>query len=356
MRSIRLLTATTVILAGVWACGGDGGGDTGATDDPSAAFTPPACVAGSPCTFTDASSDPQGAGTITTRVWDFGDQTGPVTATGVTQDHTFQAAGSFGVKLTVTDNTGKSDDVTNQVTVTAPVSPPPTAAFTVPACTVGVACLFSDLSSPRQGGSLVSWSWNFGDNTTPPEQSQQNPSHTFTTAGIYQVTLTVTDDLGTTGTTTQSVTVSDVAATNCTTSGNSATCTLDITQTSTVLITLASRACQLVGNNVRVDQPNGQFVFNNACRGPAPGPYGIVNKDTGLPAVFQAGTQLRIIFVQGQVTDPLTDPPVGPPAARLSGSSTAGWIINIDDGGNTGQAGEPDFDDLVLQVQASPAS
>src|SRR5215210_3548997 len=125
MRSIRLLTATTVILAGAWACGGDGGGDTGATDDPSAAFTPPACVAGSPCTFTDASSDPQGAGTITTRVWDFGDRTGPVTATGVTQDHTFQAAGSFGVKLTVTDNTGKSDDVTNQVTVTAPVSPPP---------------------------------------------------------------------------------------------------------------------------------------------------------------------------------------------------------------------------------------
>jgi len=81
-----------------------------------------------------------------------------------------------------------------------------------------------------------------------------------------------------------------------------------------------------------------------------------VVKVTGLPAVFQAGTQLRIIFVQGNVTDPLTDPPVGPPAARLSGSSTAGWIMNIDDGGNTGRAGEPDFDDLVLQVQASPAS
>src|SRR5215212_5970230 len=105
MRSIRLLTATTVILAAAWACGGDGGGDTGANDDPSAAFTPPACTVNSPCTFTDASSDPQGNATITTRVWDFGE--GPVTATGITQDHTFLAAGTFPVKLTVTDNTGK---------------------------------------------------------------------------------------------------------------------------------------------------------------------------------------------------------------------------------------------------------
>src|SRR5215216_6142835 len=117
MRSIRLLTATTVIRAGAWACGGDGGGDTGATDDPSAAFTPPACTAGTPCTFTDASSDPQGASTITTRVWNFGDGSADVTATGITQDHTFQADGNFQVKLTVTDNTGKSDDVTNQVAV-----------------------------------------------------------------------------------------------------------------------------------------------------------------------------------------------------------------------------------------------
>jgi PKD repeat protein len=356
MRSIRLLTATTVILAGAWACGGDGGGDTGENQDPSAAFTAPACTAATDCTFTDASSDPQGAATITTRVWNFGDGTADVTAVGTTQIHRFETPGDYQVKLTVTDDAGNTDDVTNTVTVAGPTNPPPTAAFTVPACTVGVSCLFSDLSSPRVGGSIATWAWNFGDNTTPPEQSQQNPSHTYTTPGIYQVTLTVTDDLGATGTTTQSVTVSELAATNCTTTGNSATCTLNIEQQSTVLVTLVSRACQLVGNNVRVDQPNGQFVFNNACRGPAPGPYGILDKDTGLPAVFPAGTQLRIIFIQGQVTDPATDPPVGPPAARLSGSSTAGWIINIDDGGNTGAPGEPDFDDLVLQVQATPAS
>src|SRR5215208_359057 len=72
MRSIRLLTATTVILAGAWACG-DGGGDTGTSEDPTADFAVPACTAGTVCTFTDNSSDPQGATTIATRVWNFGD-------------------------------------------------------------------------------------------------------------------------------------------------------------------------------------------------------------------------------------------------------------------------------------------
>src|SRR5215213_4270780 len=56
MRSIRLLTATTVILAGAWACG-DGGGDTGTSEDPTADFAVPACTAGTVCTFTDNSSD-----------------------------------------------------------------------------------------------------------------------------------------------------------------------------------------------------------------------------------------------------------------------------------------------------------
>jgi hypothetical protein len=40
----------------------------------------------------------------------------------------------------------------------------------------------------------------------------------------------------------------------------------------------------------------------------------------------------------------------------MSGSSATGWVINIDDGGNTGRAGEPDFDDLVLSVTLTPAS
>lgn len=55
-------------------------------------------------------------------------------------------------------------------------------------------------------GTVVSWAWEFGDGST---STQQNPTHTYATAGTYTVRLTVTDEDGATGTTTQSVTVTD---------------------------------------------------------------------------------------------------------------------------------------------------
>jgi len=167
------------------------------------------------------------------------------------------------------------------------------------------------------------------------------------------VTLTVTDDQGAINAITQKVTVSALAAQNCVVSANTATCTLDIQTAGRVTVSLISRSCQLLNDNVRVNQPIGQFVFNNACRGPAPTPA-VIHDANGLPFVFAAGTQLNLIFISGQVSDPATDPPVGSPAARMSGSSSAGWVINIDDGGNTGHPGEPDFDDIVLQVTVTP--
>ena len=52
--------------------------------------------------------------------WDFGDGG---SATGATPDHTYAAAGTYQVKLTVTDNKGATNSTTQQVTVTAPVDP-----------------------------------------------------------------------------------------------------------------------------------------------------------------------------------------------------------------------------------------
>jgi len=48
---------------------------------------------------------------------------------------------------------------------------------------------FTDLST----GNPTSWSWDFGDTGTSP---QQNPSHTYTVAGTYTVSLTVTNASG----------------------------------------------------------------------------------------------------------------------------------------------------------------
>ena len=64
------------------------------------------------------SSDPDG--TVASYAWDFGDGG---TATGVTASHPFGSAGTYPVKLTVTDDKGATNSTTQQVTVTAPVDP-----------------------------------------------------------------------------------------------------------------------------------------------------------------------------------------------------------------------------------------
>lgn len=78
----------------------------------------------------------------------------------------------------------------------------PTANFSV--TTSGLTATFTDSSSDSDG-SIASRSWNFGDGTT---STATNPSKTYSAAGTYTVSLTVTDNGGLTNTRTQSVTVS----------------------------------------------------------------------------------------------------------------------------------------------------
>jgi subtilisin family serine protease len=78
----------------------------------------------------------------------------------------------------------------------------PTANFTY-SCT-DLSCSFTDTSSDSDG-TVVGWSWTFGDGST---STAQNPSKTYASGGTYTVSLTVTDDDGATGSTSKSVTVS----------------------------------------------------------------------------------------------------------------------------------------------------
>ena len=59
-------------------------------------------------------------------------------------------------------------------------------------------------AAPRPGNPIASYSWNFGDGRSA---SGRLVSHAFTTAGTYVVTLTVSDALGRTGQSAQTVIV-----------------------------------------------------------------------------------------------------------------------------------------------------
>ncbi|MBD8872729.1 protease pro-enzyme activation domain-containing protein [Rhodanobacter sp. DHB23] len=89
---------------------GSGGGTTGGT--PVASFTD--TTSGLTATFTNTSTDT--GGTISTYSWTFGDGG---TSTAASPSHTYTAAGTYTVSLTVTDNTGATSTKSGSVTVTS---------------------------------------------------------------------------------------------------------------------------------------------------------------------------------------------------------------------------------------------
>ncbi len=78
---------------------------------------------------------------------------------------------------------------------------PPTAGFGV-ACTA-LDCAFQDSSSDADG-SVVGWTWDFGDGSTSVERS---PAHTYAASGDYVASLVVVDDAGAADSATQTVSV-----------------------------------------------------------------------------------------------------------------------------------------------------
>ncbi|WP_051683829.1 PKD domain-containing protein [Blastococcus sp. URHD0036] len=85
---------------------------------PTAAFT---ADAGQLTVAVDASGSADADGRVARADWAFGDGT---TGTGVTATHDYAAAGSYTVRLTVTDDEGATATTTRSITVTAPPAPP----------------------------------------------------------------------------------------------------------------------------------------------------------------------------------------------------------------------------------------
>jgi PKD repeat protein len=90
-----------------------------------------------------------------------------------------------------------------------PANQPPSAVFT--SSTAGLTASFDGSGSADPDGSIASYSWDFGDGS--PAGTGSKPTHSYSAGGTYQVKLTVTDNLGATGSVTNPVTVAAVAPT-----------------------------------------------------------------------------------------------------------------------------------------------
>lgn len=77
---------------------------------------------------------------------------------------------------------------------TAPQNMPPVANINGPYTGIVQSAInFSSNGSMDSDGNIASYLWNFGDNT---QSTEANPVHTYSASGTYQVSLTVTDNLG----------------------------------------------------------------------------------------------------------------------------------------------------------------
>jgi PKD repeat protein len=120
-----------------------------------------------------------------TYAWDFGDGS---TSSQQNPSHTFNSPGVFSVVLTVTDSTANTASDTH-ITITVHGECQVSCSATVPAS--GTAGEGVDFAVDVQSSGCTdapTYSWTFGDGGT---SAQQNPSHTYATAGSYDWSVTV---------------------------------------------------------------------------------------------------------------------------------------------------------------------
>lgn len=163
---------------------------------PVASFTADRTSGTEPLTvsFTDTST-----GAPTSWSWAWGD--GTADSTMQNPSHEFTAAGTYDVVLTAT-NAGGSTTATRRITVSpAPVTPVASFNASVSNGSAPLAVSFTDTST----NAPTSWRWVWGDGT--PDSTTQHATHTFTTAGVYNVTLEAANAAGSSTTAPFSITV-----------------------------------------------------------------------------------------------------------------------------------------------------
>ncbi len=130
--------------------------------------------------FIDSSTN-----TPTSWFWSFGDGG---TSSIQNPAHSYTASGTYTVILAASNGAGTDTETKSGYITVSGAATAPVAAFVSNASsgTVPLSVQFVDLST----NSPASWVWSFGDGGT---STIQNPVHTYTSAGTYTVTMTVTN-------------------------------------------------------------------------------------------------------------------------------------------------------------------
>jgi PKD repeat protein len=134
--------------------------------------------------------------------WTFGDGGN---STIQNPSHTYSSIGSYSATVTVTDSTSATATSQVNINVTGAV---PLSANIAASPTSGQAPLAVNFTGSASGGtSPYSYRWSFGDGSN---STTQNPSHTYSSAGSFAATLTVTDSLSANASSTVAITVNSV--------------------------------------------------------------------------------------------------------------------------------------------------
>lgn len=111
----------------------------------------------------------------------------------VNPTHTYQDTGFYNIRFIGIDQFGCRDTAFKPSFIEVVGPYPDIIANPTNGCPP-LAVQFTDNTATTASTTPVAWGWNFNDGT--PNSNLQNPSHVFDSAGVYDITLTVTDDMG----------------------------------------------------------------------------------------------------------------------------------------------------------------
>ncbi len=139
---------------------------------------------GDPTFFSDQSTITSGL--ISSWAWDFGDAG---TSSSQNPSHSYAAAGSYTATLTVTASSG----CTRSISSTIDIYIKPVANFSTQVATCSRTSLQFTDQTTISSGSVVTWSWDFGNGDT---SNVQDPSYVYPIGGSFSPSLTAISDNG----------------------------------------------------------------------------------------------------------------------------------------------------------------